>query len=739
MAPAVPSDLVGLFEKFCSFGAGGKGADEMDNSKFAKFCRDTDLFDKAFAAADADVIFTRVKAPGERRINYAVFRTKALSLIAERKGCVVSELVAKIKSSEGPLSTGTKAESVKLYDDKTNFTGLAGRKHAHEEAPATHERRSSAPASSHLKKKKKKKAPSSATVTPRSELGSDEDAEEDEEEDLDSLTSHSGSRADFPTTAIDPRHPGFAHGFSAPLHSPSRDASRPASQPPDVIISPASRRTPSRSTPSPTSEDHKVPFSKSPRSFPVPTVHLPDKLNVRTPTSVGRESPCPLEVGVGLTSELIAAKWSKGPRKLGVSPQKRQQSPPTNLEDQQVKHTGSLSPRNARPSALLPRSPVVVATIEEAVQLDLQGPGDGTCNGAPIEIKGRGLYVDIMKPLHHPSKVIITKVESFNTNPLGSPMTSVATSESALLTDLQPLSPQSEDTFTSPTTSSMSPTYSPITSPNTSVIAVATQTRALPECTFQTSHFRAAYATAKVPTSVDEFLDVLQALIQTHAALRNINPAIAGLFFNDLKEAATKENRPEMQYAAARVWSSPKTLEKREMAFILNDAIREDTPELMPYVAAITRAINLLLVGMSRLSMAPASNVVYRGGGLPDQFRSFFTPGKKYRAPMFVATSVNRTLCLKTFCRRAQNATGHPPALWVIAIDEREGCKHVNYIHTTECLEELEYLFSPYSVFTIERVDWKATPEWKDPHVIHLRAAIDNRLEPEDLPLCPWS
>jgi len=33
--------------------------------------------------------------------------------------------------------------------------------------------------------------------------------------------------------------------------------------------------------------------------------------------------------------------------------------------------------------------------------------------------------------------------------------------------------------------------------------------------------------------------------------------AIAGLFFNDLKEAATKENRPEMQYAAARVWSSP--------------------------------------------------------------------------------------------------------------------------------------------------------------------------------------
>eukprot|EP00669_Euglena_mutabilis_P013459 TRINITY_DN842_c0_g1_i2.p2 TRINITY_DN842_c0_g1~~TRINITY_DN842_c0_g1_i2.p2 ORF type:complete len:300 (+),score=111.86 TRINITY_DN842_c0_g1_i2:473-1372(+) len=259
------------------------------------------------------------------------------------------------------------------------------------------------------------------------------------------------------------------------------------------------------------------------------------------------------------------------------------------------------------------------------------------------------------------------------------------------------------------------------------------------ERTFQTSYFKVAYDAAKAPATLDEFLGALQALITKHSRLRGIDPAVAVLFFSDLREAATKERRLEVQNAAARVWTSPKTIEKREMAFILNDALREDNPELMAPVAAFTRAMNLLLVGLSRTSMAPASNVVYRGGGLPDAHRSFFTPGTKYRSPMFGATSVDRDLSLKTFCRRAQMNQRHPPVLWVIRLDEREGCKHVNHIHNTECMEEQEYLFSPYSVFTVERVDWRPNPDWKDPHTIFLRAAIDNRLEPEDLPIAPWA
>ena len=56
---------------------------------------------------------------------------------------------------------------------------------------------------------------------------------------------------------------------------------------------------------------------------------------------------------------------------------------------------------------------------------------------------------------------------------------------------------------------------------------------------------------------------------------------------------------------------------------------------------------------------------------------------------------------------------------------------------------EAEYLFAPYSVFTVQRVEWSvlgaggATAD--QPHIVHLEAAVDNLKEPEDLPVAPWS
>ena len=49
---------------------------------------------------------------------------------------------------------------------------------------------------------------------------------------------------------------------------------------------------------------------------------------------------------------------------------------------------------------------------------------------------------------------------------------------------------------------------------------------------------------------------------------------------------------------------------------------------------------------------------------------------------------------------------------------------------------EAEYLFAPYSCFTVEEVTWASHPD--EPHRVALRASIDNRRESEDLPLCPW-
>jgi hypothetical protein len=51
---------------------------------------------------------------------------------------------------------------------------------------------------------------------------------------------------------------------------------------------------------------------------------------------------------------------------------------------------------------------------------------------------------------------------------------------------------------------------------------------------------------------------------------------------------------------------------------------------------------------------------------------------------------------------------------------------------------EEEFLFAPYSVFTVESGEWSQNPDDRTPHIIHLRAAVDNRHESEDMLLAPW-
>ena len=54
------------------------------------------------------------------------------------------------------------------------------------------------------------------------------------------------------------------------------------------------------------------------------------------------------------------------------------------------------------------------------------------------------------------------------------------------------------------------------------------------------------------------------------------------------------------------------------------------------------------------------------------------------------------------------------------------------------CLKpgEGEFLFAPYSVFTVRKVNW--SKDETDPHHITIAASLDNSLEPDDLPLAPW-
>ena len=51
---------------------------------------------------------------------------------------------------------------------------------------------------------------------------------------------------------------------------------------------------------------------------------------------------------------------------------------------------------------------------------------------------------------------------------------------------------------------------------------------------------------------------------------------------------------------------------------------------------------------------------------------------------------------------------------------------------------EEEFLFTPYSVFTVLSLQVPDRPSVQDPDVVQVQAAMDNTEEAEDLPLAPW-
>ena len=121
--------------------------------------------------------------------------------------------------------------------------------------------------------------------------------------------------------------------------------------------------------------------------------------------------------------------------------------------------------------------------------------------------------------------------------------------------------------------------------------------------------------------------------------------------------------------------------------------------------------------------------------------RDFFVERKKYRVPGFLATSSSKDIA-KEFMERA-DARGEEPVLWTVRLDGRGAtdparrCLHVNLLAAQE-FEEEEFLFVPYSAFTVEAVQWSRRPTLAAPHRVTILAARDNRAAPEDLPVAPW-
>jgi hypothetical protein len=195
----------------------------------------------------------------------------------------------------------------------------------------------------------------------------------------------------------------------------------------------------------------------------------------------------------------------------------------------------------------------------------------------------------------------------------------------------------------------------------------------------------------------------------------------------------------------------------KEFCFIFSQAMRDDRASTARVCAVLARGLKKNLVDRDEgvypeLKDAGGQRVsageCWRGGGFDDQFRPFFTAGKKYRVPGFLATSVKQS-ATNTFMGMAQ-AAGHPVVQWRIVFDPRgdpqgdnlpgHRCKHVNLLRVSHVPDELEFLFQAYSVFTVRDVQWSAVAPatMAQPHRITLVPASDNALELEDLPLAPW-
>ena len=118
---------------------------------------------------------------------------------------------------------------------------------------------------------------------------------------------------------------------------------------------------------------------------------------------------------------------------------------------------------------------------------------------------------------------------------------------------------------------------------------------------------------------------------------------------------------------------------------------------------------------------------------------------------MWLATSLNENKANEFIASPPTASPARMPTIFTVRFEPIAGmpeghprCYHVNYIPSAESLVpgEDEFLFAPYSVFTVRSVAWHPAPVVNtyvcEPHVIEVDVAPDNRRQPLDLPLAPW-
>jgi hypothetical protein len=272
---------------------------------------------------------------------------------------------------------------------------------------------------------------------------------------------------------------------------------------------------------------------------------------------------------------------------------------------------------------------------------------------------------------------------------------------------------------------------------------------------FAKSNYKVFYDSQEEPDMVCiiDMQKSVKELLRAWGNSNNQRQTVMDNFARQLVENAQPEFR-EPSHFLVRLWtsqlSSPHTNNK-EFCSVLNEVIRRDQKGVaLKHAVVLCRGINGHLtrsrstqsgidVADPSRSRSTAVNKTYRVCGMPvDAVTDFYQQrvGGKFRTRMFLATSFFRQQAMDIFMPRVQ--PGHVGVLFIVRIDADRKTSQACFIEgLTLTRDEFEFLYVPYSVFTVEAV--QAPSEGSNYWLIELLAATDNKSEQEDLPLAPWS
>lgn len=245
---------------------------------------------------------------------------------------------------------------------------------------------------------------------------------------------------------------------------------------------------------------------------------------------------------------------------------------------------------------------------------------------------------------------------------------------------------------------------------------------------------------ARVPREVGVLHDALVQVVCDYAARHSIGAHSRDHFLERMDASTGLRDDVHQSDTALRVlkrfvtrmWTASRKLNGVELSGMLNEALRHDVLSVL--ATQLVKSLNHFCC--SARGSLPV--VLYRGGGLPEQHRSFYEDvGKKFRAPMFLATS-DRIDVARRFARR--EVQPHDMVIWRIVMPRSQHCNHVNFMQHDlgENDDEDEFLFVPYSTFVVGACQWSARPR-EEPHLLELFAMADNLQEDEELPLSSWN